>query len=136
MQESLFSEQHRSWYTPFANDLINVVQDAAAKECGGTHYEDKIIRFTDAEFYSRMCKLAEPRSPYAVISHGDCWAPNFLLSDQTTPLRAKLVDFQLARVSSPILDLSFFIYSCTSQELRRDYYEHLLKVNFFGNMIL
>lgn len=38
-----------------------------------------------------------------------------------------MIDFQLARFASPALDISFFIYSCTTQELRENHYEELLK---------
>nr|CAD7413547.1 unnamed protein product [Timema poppensis] len=42
--------------------------------------------------------------------------------------KTRMIDFQLARFGSPVLDLSFFIYSCTSQELREAHYEELIKV--------
>jgi thiamine kinase-like enzyme len=38
-----------------------------------------------------------------------------------------MIDFQLARYASPVLDIAFFIYSCTSQELRAQHYDELLK---------
>lgn len=38
-----------------------------------------------------------------------------------------MIDFQLARFASPALDISFFIYSCTTQELRENHYDELLK---------
>jgi hypothetical protein len=43
-------------------------------------------------------------------------------------VKAKMIDFQLARYCSPALDISFFIYSCTSEELRDKHYDDLLKV--------
>jgi thiamine kinase-like enzyme len=42
-------------------------------------------------------------------------------------VKAKMIDFQLARFASPALDISFFIYSCTTEELRVQYYDDLLK---------
>lgn len=38
-----------------------------------------------------------------------------------------MIDFQLARYASPVLDIMFFIYSCTEEELRVQYYDDLLK---------
>lgn len=35
----------------------------------------------------------------------------------------KLYDFQVVRVSSPILDLAHFIYTCTDKEFRDKYYD-------------
>jgi hypothetical protein len=43
------------------------------------------------------------------------------------PVKAKMIDFQLARYGSPVLDIMFFIYSCTTQDLREQYFDDLLK---------
>lgn len=56
--------------------------------------------------------------------------PNFLFKygeDETIPISAKMIDFQLSRFASPALDISFFVYSCTTQELREKHYDTLLK---------
>lgn len=108
--------------------------DALQKEYGGTVYEDKLRSFaTQDGFYDKMVEMTtNSAGPYSVINHGDCWIPNFLMTyaaDGTTPVETKLIDFQLARHSSPVLDISFFIYSGTSQELREQHYESLLQVS-------
>ena len=38
-----------------------------------------------------------------------------------------MIDFQLSRYASPALDITFFMYSCTSEELRVQYYDDLMK---------
>lgn len=48
-------------------------------------------------------------------------------TDEGKPEAIKIIDFQLARCASIALDISFFIYSCTSQTLRETHYEALLK---------
>lgn len=108
--------------------------DALQKEYGGIIYEEKLRAFaTEDGFYDKMADMTiNSAGPYSVINHGDCWIPNFLITyaaDGTTPLATKLIDFQLARHSSPVLDISFFIYSGTSQELREQHYESLLQVS-------
>lgn len=45
-----------------------------------------------------------------------------------------LLDFQLARCCSPVLDLMFFIYSCTDKRLRDQHYEDILK-NYYDELI-
>lgn len=66
------------------------------------------------------------------FGHGDCWTPNFLTryTDDGKPEAIKVIDFQLARVASVGVDLSFFIYSCTSQALREKHYDALLRAYF------
>lgn len=107
--------------------------DALEREGRPEKHKQKIAEFASIEhFYDNMVKATcESVGPYSVINHGDCWIPNFLLTyeaDGRTPIQTKLIDFQLARHSSPALDISFFIYSGTSQELRAQHYDLLLEV--------
>ncbi|RZC36997.1 uncharacterized protein BDFB_013930, partial [Asbolus verrucosus] len=70
-----------------------------------------------------------------VIIHGDCWNNNFLFKfedNPTQPLDVRILDWQCAGVSSPVIDLSHFIYSCCDtgvyknvRELLAVYYESL-----------
>lgn len=65
-----------------------------------------------------------------MISHGDCWIMNFLVHQandynekaESPESYLKIIDFQLVRHASLALDLSFLIYSCTSQTLREGHY--------------
>lgn len=75
------------------------------------------------EFCSRV------NAPTSVISHGDVWAPNFLIrASEAQNCVALMLDFQLSRCASPVLDTSFFIYTCTEKKLRDNHYEELLKI--------
>uniref|UniRef100_A0A1I8PPI3 CHK kinase-like domain-containing protein n=1 Tax=Stomoxys calcitrans TaxID=35570 RepID=A0A1I8PPI3_STOCA len=72
-------------------------------------------------------------APYAVICHGDFWNNNMLYgnrnnAEQTTS--AKLIDFQLSRYASPILDLVHYLYTSTEGDLRKKYFEELLDTYF------
>jgi thiamine kinase-like enzyme len=54
-----------------------------------------------------------------VIIHGDSWNNNFMFKyedgDLNSPSRVSIFDWQIARYSSPILDLSYFLFSCISK---------------------
>ncbi|CAG9863301.1 unnamed protein product [Phyllotreta striolata] len=51
----------------------------------------------------------------AVFLHGDCWNNNMMFkykdNDTSRPSDIVFLDFQLTRVASPILDLSYYIYA-------------------------
>lgn len=101
------------------------------REYGDTVYESKMIEFTGPKYYDTMCKLASETGKYSVICQGDCWAPNFLLkydSNNSTAIDTKMIDFQLARVASPATDISFFMYTCTEQDIREKHFEELIQV--------
>jgi len=59
---------------------------------------------------------------------GDCWSPNFLIRDiGRKQKQALMLDFQLARCASPVMDLSFLIYACTLKSFRDQYFDEILK---------
>lgn len=124
------AESNREWYKEMAVLQIMVARDAVHHEYPDSEIERKAIEFTEPDFYTKMVTLSHTLNKYSVINHGDCWLPNFLFAyddKNECPKSAKMIDFQLARLSSPALDISFFIYSCTTEEMRKDHYDFLLK---------
>lgn len=85
----------------------------------------------------KIIKTLEPTAAgkYAVINHGDSWVNNMLfLYDKTgsvqsqPPSQVCLLDFQLSRIASPALDLSYFIFTCTDKKLREKHFDDMLKL--------
>ncbi|XP_031334537.1 uncharacterized protein LOC116164492 [Photinus pyralis] len=69
---------------------------------------------------------------YCVINHGDAQTRNFLFrygdpTHPSEPTELCMLDWQLVRIGSPALDILFFIFVCTNQELRSKYYTRLLE---------
>ncbi|XP_075161960.1 uncharacterized protein LOC142234671 [Haematobia irritans] len=86
--------------------------------------------------FKRMCLQCvngTEISPYAVICHGDFWNNNMMYtkkpSEQET-IDAKLIDFQLSRYASPILDLVHYLYTSTDRELRSKHFPELLDIYY------
>ncbi|XP_055541041.1 uncharacterized protein LOC129727327 [Wyeomyia smithii] len=129
IEETYYAQIHKPWYNNFLQTQISIAKDAVSQEYGGTELEEKVNKFFDCDFYDKMVYLTHTRNQNSVINHGDCWIPNFLFryDENGAPVSNKMIDFQLARYSSPALDISFFMYSCTTQKLREEHYEDLLK---------
>lgn len=129
VEDTYYAEQHKNWYKNFLDVQVRIAKDALSQEYGGTELESKVHKFFDCDMYDKMVYLTHTRNQNSVINHGDCWMPNFLFRYDSAgvPMETKMIDFQLARYSSPALDISFFVYSCTSQQLREKHYDDLLK---------
>ncbi|XP_052890998.1 uncharacterized oxidoreductase dhs-27-like [Anopheles moucheti] len=79
------------------------------------------------------CVDGKAAEPYAIIGHGDCWSNNMMFQyqeDNQTPKTIKLIDWQLSRYGSPVLDLVYFIFNCTDEELRSHSYQRLLSIYY------
>ncbi|CAK1541444.1 unnamed protein product [Leptosia nina] len=127
VSEEYYDDKHWDWYERFWKRISSVAIDAVEKEYPNTHYVNKVKEFAVPEQYKNMIKAAKDKTN-CVISHGDCWTTNFLYKyDKDEVIDAKMIDFQLTRCASPVLDISFAIYACTDQYLRSKYYDDLLK---------
>lgn len=96
------------------------------------------------------CVKGEPAEPYAVLCHGDCWNNNILFKynqvcerisgaaglcllqqiemfQDKKPVDLRLLDWQIARYASPVTDIVYYIFSCTTKPLRDKYYDHMLQ---------
>lgn len=133
LQENYYASRLKAWYHDFSQIQIDIALDAVGKIYGGTIVEERAKKFlTEGTLYDKMVKMAYTRNRFSVIGHGDCWTPNFMihstkLDGREVPVKAKMIDFQLARYGSPVLDIAFFIYSCTTEEVRSKHYDELIK---------
>lgn len=127
--ETYYAPEYETWYAGFWEKLCACAIDAVKKEFPGTIYENKIKEFAQHKTFQLMCNATNDNTAVRVISHGDSWTPNFLfnVNEDETSIKTKILDFQLARSASPVLDVSFFIYTTTSEKLRQDHYTNGLK---------
>ncbi|KAJ8925786.1 hypothetical protein NQ315_009636 [Exocentrus adspersus] len=81
-----------------------------------------------------MMELLTTEEPVSAILHGDCWNNNFLFeykveNSTRIPLQVAIVDWQLSRLHSPVVDLSYFLYSTSSEE-QLEHFDELLEVYY------
>ncbi|XP_064538307.1 uncharacterized protein LOC135428315 [Drosophila montana] len=129
LEETYYGEHTREWYKDFLQLAEKVALDAVNKTFPNTKYETLATNFLQPQLFDDLINLVSTRSKLSVFGHGDCWTPNFLTryNDDGVPQEIIIIDYQLARCASVALDVSFFIYSCTSQQLREEHYEELLR---------
>lgn len=66
----------------------------------------------------------------SVITHGDVWSNNtmFRYDSSGKPSEISLLDWQISRHSSPVIDILYYMFSCTTKAFRDAHYEHMLKI--------
>lgn len=54
----------------------------------------------------------------------------FLLFQSKTPQKICLIDFQIARFASPVLDLLYFLFTSTVKSIRDQYFKDILNIYY------
>ncbi|KAJ0171988.1 hypothetical protein K1T71_012751 [Dendrolimus kikuchii] len=125
--ETYYDDRLWDWYGRFWKRIFEIAIDAVEKEYPNSIYVDKIKEFSNPERYKDMVKATTNTKETGVISHGDSWTNNFLYKYvNERPVDVKLIDFQLTRCATAVLDVTFFIYACTTKPLRDQHYDELL----------
>jgi len=77
--------------------------------------------------------LKDDDRPFNIITHGDCWNNNILYhykNGNKVPDNICLVDWQLTRYSSPVLDLHYNLFSSTDKQFRDEHYDSLMELYY------
>jgi len=77
---------------------------------------------------SSLKRAFEPQEPFSVVCHGDFNVNNvyFRYDETGLPIDVLIFDFGTPRYGSPALDLSFFLYMNTTQDMREKRWDDLL----------
>ncbi|XP_035779548.1 uncharacterized protein LOC118459870 isoform X1 [Anopheles albimanus] len=130
--ETYYSADREPWYRNFMLRLIPISKHALGVVCAeeqqkypsNDEFQCAVERFLDSNIYQMMIEMTHTHNRNSVINHGDCWLPNFLFHQDSS---VRIIDFQMVRYASPVLDIILFVYTCTDQELRKTHYDALLQ---------
>lgn len=107
--------------------LVRIAKNALAMEYPGSEAEKKYNSYKFGELYEKAAEFCNRKyHETSVVIQGDCWVPNFM-TRKTTENEALMLDFQLARCASPVLDISTLIYACTDKIVWKTQFDELLK---------
>ncbi|XP_055307283.1 uncharacterized protein LOC129571502 isoform X2 [Sitodiplosis mosellana] len=116
-------------YNAAAMNVINSITDDQ-----DVHLLEAVLRLYERDQYDIMveCVDGNAAEPHAVIVHGDMWSNNtmFQFNDANIPTKACLIDWQIARYASPVLDVLYYIFLSTTKELRGRNYNMYLKTYY------
>ncbi|KAI4493577.1 hypothetical protein M0804_001753 [Polistes exclamans] len=131
LRETYFSPKYWNWYEELHKQLLKIATYALVTEYPNSEALKRLNSYKFGSLVEMCCKICDRiDAPTSVVSQGDSWAPNILVRNiEGNKKQALLLDFQLARCASPILDLAFFIYSCTNKTLR-ERFDDMLKIYY------
>ncbi|XP_072152074.1 uncharacterized protein [Bemisia tabaci] len=76
-----------------------------------------------------MAKVVAPEEPLAVVCHGDFCRNNvfYKYDSNDKPLEIMFFDFATSRYSSPVIDLSFYLFMNSSPNFKADHWNDVLR---------
>ncbi|XP_029173483.1 uncharacterized protein LOC114942314 [Nylanderia fulva] len=90
---------------------------------------DKMEAVLSNAFDLIMVEMVKPTEPLATLCHGDFTVLNTLFkTEDDGEIRAMLIDFGTLGYSTPVVDLSTFLYLCCTNELRKDKLFEIIRV--------
>ncbi|XP_044728468.1 uncharacterized protein LOC123292032 [Chrysoperla carnea] len=122
LKHNVFIEHMKAMTNKAAESLENDTENLKKFKDFQLQLRDKVEFLIKPEFVDKK---------YSILLHNDCWNNNILFKHEnenisTKPSDACFLDWQISELHSPVKDLSYFIYNCTSSELRNSHFNDLL----------
>ncbi|XP_018563003.1 uncharacterized protein LOC108904810 [Anoplophora glabripennis] len=121
-----FVESLRKTINGYMAKACDIVKEVGDKKLYETCY--KVLQKGADVAAIEIMKIVEPES---AMLHGDGWNNNFVYKYEGSkvPSKVAILDWQLARLHSPALDISYLIYAtCSEEELK--HFDELLETYY------
>ncbi|CAL8097883.1 unnamed protein product [Orchesella dallaii] len=131
--ECYHTEEARGGLTPLLENGINACITILEKNPGdGVEETIQSLEGMKGKTFDMVLESleADPNDILQVLNHGDYYNNNmmFLKNQETNEIIGhKALDFQLTRYISPVVDISYYIFTSVKPEIRRAHFEELLE---------
>ncbi|XP_063223096.1 uncharacterized protein LOC134531331 [Bacillus rossius redtenbacheri] len=87
----------------------------------------KLRQLSPGYFHKVVRAMSRDESSFNTVNHLDLWVNNVMFAHtEERPVAARFVDFQMPYVTSPAVDLLYFLYTSPSPEVRAGHRDDLL----------
>lgn len=146
----VMTERDDNSFDLFMSQMMNRALETLDNDESDKYYKERLEKLFEKKFLDilRDCVDSKAAEPYAIITHGDSWNNNILyknkvlefkliiqnfkshknkfLFQNNIPVGAMLLDWQMSRYTSPVLDMIYYIFGCTTKDFRDLYYNDIL----------
>ena len=117
----------------FKTRLIGIIENFAltARDFLGQDAFEKMENFKHRAMSCFLKGFYEPYGVFQTMIHGDPWINNALFKFQNDQaIEIAMVDFQIVRITSPVVDLAYLLMTGTRPVLRQKHEQEWLRIYF------
>jgi aminoglycoside phosphotransferase (APT) family kinase protein len=109
---------------------VKIVADEVESWPEFSHFAEKLRELGKDVLGHKNRAAARDDKAFNVLNHGDAWKKNMLFRYSNTgqPESAIFVDYQLSHFTSPAVELRYFIYTSSRDDIRMRHENTLLQV--------
>ncbi|XP_017046188.1 uncharacterized protein LOC108091478 [Drosophila ficusphila] len=108
-------------------EILQDIRTVASEERDVKRVEELLI-----EFDAFQASKDVDDGPFTTLVHGDLWINNMMLkyNEDGTPVKVKIVDFQIAQYGSLVHDVIFLLFSSVDVQVLEDNYYNFLSMYY------
>lgn len=121
-----FETQMKPWFQVAVKTVAGIAAKMDGCQAAAEYLSNKVECIADS-----VLKMVEPKATgLNVLNHGDLWSNNMLFkhNDDEEVVDVKFIDFQILRYGSPALDLIYFLWTSSREEVREMRLEDLYHI--------
>ncbi|XP_055549442.1 uncharacterized oxidoreductase dhs-27 [Wyeomyia smithii] len=128
VSEIVYNDEAAEFYTHSLETSLRGTLDSLhySNKDGNLDVAIKAIERLSGRLYSIMSStVRNSHEPWNVLCHGDTWVNNLMFNESQD--RAKLIDLQTMRYTSPVIDIIHLLYTSAGADLRLNFTDELLR---------
>lgn len=131
-QESIYTKNKRfetdvrPWIEQSLKSVLGTVSDMNLSKEVQDLISCRVETISDS-----LVSICQPKTTgLNVLNHGDLWVNNILFKHSTSGnvVDVRFIDFQIVRYGSPVLDIIYFIWTSSDEDVRENHLEDLCEI--------
>lgn len=117
--EFLYSEEKKQWNRENLDAMSGIFVNTVESWNVFENFKARTDRFWET-IVDEVTELCKPRkNSLNVVNHGDAWTNNMLFKydDSGRPIDIKMIDFQVCRYTSPVMDILYLLFTSAGEDV-------------------
>ncbi|XP_055544366.1 uncharacterized protein LOC129729654 [Wyeomyia smithii] len=123
------NEEIHHFYPLFQNSMLGCAEEAKTWSTTPESIVEKLFKLQKSVIDKGCQVYTRDNSTFNVLNHGDLWVNNIMYKDDASgnPIDCILVDYAVGFFGSPAIDLSYLLFTSSSDDITTEQFDLLLQ---------